>query len=117
MPKAERSSTGSRRGPRIKPEAILFAFDLLELDGLNLRREPYAYPQKHAASLLKGAPHGIVYNEHIEGDGPTIFPQRLQARLRGDRVQACGLALPIRPVSRLDQDEGAGRDRGSAAAV
>jgi bifunctional non-homologous end joining protein LigD len=22
---------------------------------------------------LKGAPHGILYNEHMEGDGATIF--------------------------------------------
>ena len=29
-----------QNGPRIKPDAILFAFDLLELDSKDLRREP-----------------------------------------------------------------------------
>ena len=62
-----------QEGPRIKPEAILFAFDLLELDGLNLRREPLLTRKSTLLSLLKGAPHGILYNEHIDGDGPTIF--------------------------------------------
>jgi bifunctional non-homologous end joining protein LigD len=60
-------------GPRIKPEAILFAFDLVELNGEDLRREPLLTRKSTLLSLLKGAPHGIVYNEHIEGDGPMIF--------------------------------------------
>src|SRR5262245_5353980 len=29
-----------RHGPRVKRDAVLFAFDLLELDGCNLTREP-----------------------------------------------------------------------------
>jgi bifunctional non-homologous end joining protein LigD len=60
-------------GPRIKPEAILFAFDLIELNGEDLRREPLLTRKSTLLSLLRGTPHGIVYNEHMEGDGAMIF--------------------------------------------
>jgi bifunctional non-homologous end joining protein LigD len=62
-----------QHGPRTKPDAILFAFDLLELDGQNFRREPLLTRKATLLSLLKGAPHGILYNEHMEGAGPQIF--------------------------------------------
>jgi bifunctional non-homologous end joining protein LigD len=62
-----------QEGPRIKPEAILFAFDLLALDGQDLKREPLLTRKTTLLSLLKGAPHGILYNEHMEGDGAMIF--------------------------------------------
>ena len=57
-----------QRGPRINPDAIMFGFDLL-----NLKREPLLTRKATLLSLLKGAPHGILYNEHMEGDGPMIF--------------------------------------------
>jgi hypothetical protein len=62
-----------QQGHRIKPEAILFAFDLLELDGQDLKREPLFTRKATLLSLLKGAPHGILYNEHMDGDGAMIF--------------------------------------------
>jgi bifunctional non-homologous end joining protein LigD len=62
-----------QEGPKTKAEAILFGFDLLELDGQDLRREPLRTRKSTLLSLLKGAPAGIVYNEHLEGDGAMIF--------------------------------------------
>jgi bifunctional non-homologous end joining protein LigD len=62
-----------QQGPRLKPEAILFAFDLIEIDGEDLRREPLLTRKSTLLSLLKGVPAGIVYNEHLEGDGAMIF--------------------------------------------
>ena len=62
-----------QEGPRVKPEAIMFAFDLIELDGQNLRREPLLTRKSTLLSLIKGAPAGIRYNEHLEGDGTMIF--------------------------------------------
>jgi bifunctional non-homologous end joining protein LigD len=51
----------------------MYAFDLLELNGDNLRREPLINRKTTLVSLLKGAGGGIVYCEHLEGDGPRIF--------------------------------------------
>jgi bifunctional non-homologous end joining protein LigD len=42
-----------RRGPRVKHEAVLFAFDLLELDGRDLTREPIESAWSIAHQQLK----------------------------------------------------------------
>jgi bifunctional non-homologous end joining protein LigD len=82
-------------GPRIKPEAILFAFDLIELDGEDLCRELLLTRKSTLLSLLKGAPHGIVYNEHMEGDGPMIF--RHACRLGCEGIVSKRADSPYRP--------------------
>lgn len=48
-------------------------FDLLELDGQDLKREPLLTRKAILLRLLKGVPHGMVYNQHLEGDSPMIF--------------------------------------------
>jgi bifunctional non-homologous end joining protein LigD len=47
-----------RHGPRVKREAVLFAFDLLELDGQNLTREPIerARPRWRSCCVRRGHP-------------------------------------------------------------
>jgi bifunctional non-homologous end joining protein LigD len=62
-----------RRGPQVKAEAFLYAFDLLELDGRDLRREPIEVRKTALANLLRGAKPGIQFSEHLQGDGPIIF--------------------------------------------
>ena len=62
-----------QRGARVKPEAILYAFDLLELDGRDLRREPLVTRKRTLQSLLARPPAGILFNEHLDGDGAAIF--------------------------------------------
>ena len=53
--------------------AVLWAFDLIELDGDDLRRSSIEYRKRKLGKLLR-APHlGIVLNEHYEGDGNIIF--------------------------------------------
>ena len=53
--------------------AILCAFDLLEIDGEDLRRVPIEQRKQRLARLLRRPHHGIVLNEHFDGDGVTIF--------------------------------------------
>jgi bifunctional non-homologous end joining protein LigD len=52
---------------------LLYAFDLIALDGDDLRREPLDTRKATLASLLKRAAPGLRLNEHIEADGPTVF--------------------------------------------
>src|SRR5262249_41131137 len=53
--------------------AVLWAFDLIELDGDDLRRSSIKYRKRKLGKLLR-APHlGIVLNEHYEGNGEIIF--------------------------------------------
>jgi bifunctional non-homologous end joining protein LigD len=63
-----------RHGPHRNPAALLYAFDLLELDGQDLRREPIEMRKATLAGLIhrKRVP-GLAYTEHLQEDGPTIF--------------------------------------------
>jgi hypothetical protein len=74
--------------------AVHCAFDLLELDGRDLRRQPVEERKRLLAKLLRGSNLSIALNEYFEEDGATRIPRSLQARLRGHREQAAWLALP-----------------------
>src|SRR5262249_47993041 len=52
---------------------FLYAFDLIELNGDDLRREPLDTRKITLASLLKRAAPGLRLNAHIDADGPTVF--------------------------------------------
>jgi bifunctional non-homologous end joining protein LigD len=59
---------------RADASVFLFAFDLLELDGQDLRREPLETRKATLASLLRGCRHGVRLNEHLEhDDGAVVF--------------------------------------------
>jgi bifunctional non-homologous end joining protein LigD len=55
--------------------AELCAFDLIELDGEDLRRRPIEDRKTALARLLRRPLPGIVLNEHFEGDGAITFRQ------------------------------------------
>jgi ATP-dependent DNA ligase len=46
---------------------------LPRLSGDDLRRDPLEVRKATLASILAKARPGIRFNEHIEGDGPTVF--------------------------------------------
>ena len=52
---------------------FMWAFDLIELDGEDLRREPLEVRKATLASLLARAASGLRLNEHMEEDGPLVF--------------------------------------------
>ena len=53
---------------------FLFAFDLLELNGQDLRREPIETRKATLASVLRRAGAGVHLNEHLEHeDGEVVF--------------------------------------------
>jgi len=62
---------------------ILYAFDLIELNGDDLRRDPLEVRKATLASTLAKAGPGIRFNEHIEGDGPTVFAHACKMGLEG----------------------------------
>jgi bifunctional non-homologous end joining protein LigD len=53
--------------------AILYAFDLIEHDGQDLRDLPFLDRKAELARLLRDTEAGIVLNEHVAEDGPTVF--------------------------------------------
>jgi ATP-dependent DNA ligase len=71
---------------------FLYAFDLIELNGDDLRHEPFTVRKATLASLV-GHPMlaglvgnsvpGLRLNEHIEADGPTVFQHACKMGLEG----------------------------------
>jgi bifunctional non-homologous end joining protein LigD len=53
--------------------AILYAFDLIEHDGEDLRDRSFLDRKGELARLLRDIKGGILLNEHVVGDGPTVF--------------------------------------------
>ena len=53
--------------------AFLCAFDLLELDGVDLRPFPLERRKELLRKLLLGCMTGIQFSEHLEDDGATVF--------------------------------------------
>jgi bifunctional non-homologous end joining protein LigD len=53
--------------------AILYAFDLIEHDGEDLHDRPFLERKAELARLLRDTKAGILLNEHIAEDGPTVF--------------------------------------------
>jgi bifunctional non-homologous end joining protein LigD len=54
-------------------DVILCAFDLIELDGKDVRRQPLEHRKSALADLLRGIRDGVAFNQHFSGDGEIIF--------------------------------------------
>jgi len=63
--------------------AVLCAFDLLELNGKDLRREPIEERKRLLTKLLKGSHLSIVLNEHFEEDGAAVYRAACQLGCEG----------------------------------
>jgi bifunctional non-homologous end joining protein LigD len=64
-------------------DAMLYAFDLLELNGRDLRPLPLGDRKAKLARLLARAPAGIVFNEHTDEDGAVVFRHACKLGLEG----------------------------------
>ena len=72
------------RRRRNEATAFLYAFDLLELDGSDMRREPIEVRKATLASILRKPRHGVRLNEHLEHpDGLAVFQHACQMGLEG----------------------------------
>ena len=62
---------------------FLYAFDLIELNGDDLRRDPLQGRKASLEMILAKAGPGIRFNEHMEGDGSTVFAHACKMGLEG----------------------------------
>jgi bifunctional non-homologous end joining protein LigD len=65
------------------PEAILHAFDLLELNGTDLRSLPLADRRAILDELLLGAGTGLAFSTHLDGDGEVMLKHACAMGLEG----------------------------------
>src|SRR5262249_52358807 len=64
-------------------DVFLYAFDLIELNGDDLRPDPLEVRTATLPSIVRKASPGIRFNEHSEGDGPTVFAHACKLGLEG----------------------------------
>jgi bifunctional non-homologous end joining protein LigD len=63
--------------------AVLVAFDLLEMNGIDLRQLPIEDRREYLARLLSAPPDGLIFSESIVGDGHTVFEHACRRGLEG----------------------------------
>jgi bifunctional non-homologous end joining protein LigD len=79
-------------------EIFLYAFDLLELDGQDLRREPLETRKATLASLLRGRGPGLRLVEHLEHGGDVVY--RHAGRLGCEGIVSKRLSSPYVSAAR-----------------
>jgi ATP-dependent DNA ligase len=63
--------------------AVLYAFDLLDLNGRDQRTLPLENRKARLEGLLRGMPVGMQYNDHVDGDGAEVFAHVCKLGLEG----------------------------------
>ena len=76
---ALRRELGNRESSRL----VLHAFDLLYLNGCDLRRAPLLERKQALKRLLQAAPPSLVYVDFLEADGTRVFEQACRMGLEG----------------------------------
>ena len=78
--RSQRSEPGD-----LKHEAVPYAFDLLQHDGVDLRDLPLIERKRRLARLLAKR-QVISCNQHLDGDGPSGFAHVCRMGLEGTRL-------------------------------
>jgi bifunctional non-homologous end joining protein LigD len=73
---------------------MLYAFDLLEFNGEDLRSLPLVERKARLAKLLARSRSGIVFNDHTNEDGAAIFQHACEMGLEG--IESKRLSAPYR---------------------
>jgi bifunctional non-homologous end joining protein LigD len=60
-----------------------YIFDLLEVDGEDLRRRPLIERKEKLSELLKGVSAPLLYSDHLDGSGDKVFAQACKINLEG----------------------------------
>jgi bifunctional non-homologous end joining protein LigD len=91
--------------------AVLFAFDLVWLNGVDLRQTPLIERKKKLRRLIEGSECSeIIYAQHVERDGRLLFQEVCERNLEGGLFANGGWAsirsmvgsrLRIRTIRRL----------------
>ena len=58
-------------------------FDLLALDGADLRGQPLIARKERLRSLMQDAPKNLHYSQHVEGNGEESFQAACQSNMEG----------------------------------
>jgi bifunctional non-homologous end joining protein LigD len=68
---------------QVNPDAVLYAFDLLELDGTDYRQEPLEKRKAKLGRLLAKERPGIAYTGHLDSEAELMFEHACKLGLEG----------------------------------
>ena len=85
--------------------AVLCAFDLIELEGEDLRRATIEHRKQKLARLVRSQCPGIVLNEHYEGDGAIVFREACKLGCEGIVSKRLGSPYRSGRSTALAQDQ------------
>jgi len=109
MRSADRSDFEALRSRQGQAEAILVTYDIMEVDGQDVRPEPLEERRKRLTRLLsrsnKALRDGIQLSEAITGDGATIFRHACWMDLEGIISKRIGFSLRQRADAGMVEDE------------
>jgi hypothetical protein len=83
---------------------FLYAFDLLELDGRDMRSAPLEKRRAALAKILRPVKHGVHLSDHFEADGPIVFRHACALGVEGIVSKRNG--SPYRSGRTVDLDQG-----------
>jgi len=89
-------------------DAVLIAFDLIELDGEDLRLWPIEDRKLKLAKLVRVPRPGIVLNEYFVGGGDVVFQYACKLGCEGI-VETARITLSLGPLAVLAQDQKSAR--------
>jgi hypothetical protein len=95
----------------ISVEVFMWAFDLIELNGDDVRRDPLAMRKATLERILARAEPGIWFNEHLdEEDGPLVFHHACKL---GETARFSLQFWPLAALDQIEEPRGTGCEAGS----
>jgi bifunctional non-homologous end joining protein LigD len=77
------SDFGKLHSDAFNSDVFLYGFDLLELNGDDLRKEPLEFRKGKLERLLSNSGWALRFVEHMAGEGPIIFHHACKMKLEG----------------------------------
>jgi len=71
------------QGESGRTDMFFFAFDLLWLNGVDLRRAPQLERKEMLRQVVEAAPAVVRYSDHVVGNGPAFHAQACETGLEG----------------------------------
>ena len=99
-----RSDFGALLTKRGGAEATLMAFDLVRLDGDDLRLKPLE-ARREALRRLVASVEGILFSQALAAEGAVVFAKACEARPGRHRVEARGQLLSLRAEPQLAESQ------------
>jgi bifunctional non-homologous end joining protein LigD len=91
------SYVSSKQKDRAKHNVVFYAFDVLYLDGFDLRDVPLCDRKRVLRALLSGSNENLIkYSQELDDHGPDVYRSACKLELEGI-VSKKRRALPVRP--------------------